>query len=127
MSKVAETLRSLAEKARRKDLPRRHELVAVALELGAEAMEATRTFVTKDGDAHEYDAPQMQAANKAIEIAASLALKFERPEDADQPAMSGEAFASELEQRGLAIVHKATGKPFVFPSGEVAPEGERIQ
>ena len=104
MPNAAETLRALAEKARRKDLPRRHELAAVALEIGAEALERVRTFTRKDGEPVEYDSPNDAAAIRAVEVAAALALKFEKPGDHDQQAdqMPLDDFVAELAASGIA-------------------------
>lgn len=104
MPKAAETLRELAEKARRKSLPNRHELVAVALDIGAEAMEHEREWFGKDGDhiGSSRD-PQFAAANRSVETAAALALKFEaKPDDAGDGSM--EEFVQQVTQSGMAPV-----------------------
>lgn len=124
MTKALETVRTLAEKARRKHLPNRAELVQLALELLEDHMEHIEHFVTDDGREIDKPRPQRQAANKALEVAAALALKYEKPGDADQPPMKPEEFASELDERGLMVVSKKDGKPVLLTQ---APEGERIQ
>lgn len=100
MPKAAETLRELAEKARRKSLPNRHELVAVALDIGAEAMEHEREWFNDEGHIGTSRDPQFAAANRSVETAAALALKFEKPDDTDGDTL--DEFVGQVTQSGMA-------------------------
>lgn len=98
---AVETLRSLAEKARRKELPNRHELVAIALEIGATALEMTRTYFNEDGEEHTIPMAQPAVALKSVEVAAHLALK-----EAPQPAAAPDELRQQLDAMGYMLVKK---------------------
>jgi hypothetical protein len=101
MPKLKETVRTLAEKARRNELPNRAELVALAFELLEDHRDHIEHYVTKEGDTVSVPKPHRQAANKAFEVATVLALKFEK---ADQPGATAglEEFVQQVTESGMA-------------------------
>jgi hypothetical protein len=121
MSDTEKTLRQLAERCRRKHVPDRHELAAVALDLAADARGNMREYVTKAGELRSYADPNYQASHKGIEVAASLLLLTGKP-GKEQPT---EDDVERLARMGWSVSAKPGGGFELVPVA--VPEGERVQ
>lgn len=108
MKSAAARLRELSNKARKGDLPNREELVSMALEIGAEALENEVHWVSKGGSEHTLPKPEHGHAIKAVHVAAHIAGCLEKQPEKQHGAADFdrvlEAARQEFGTRGYDIV-----------------------
>lgn len=100
--KAVDTLQAIANRARNRTLPNRHELVEAAALIGAEALGAEYCWTDKHGEERSRPAPNYQAANKSIEVCAAIALKTDPKAHDETDPLELRSFVEQVTRSGLA-------------------------